>query len=221
MLHYLVYVASPHQIEHVKKSLDRLHVPKPGANDQVLRIVHSYLGDLELLVTLLSDISQVSQHLKHNPVDVLIYDERQGGLDAYIAIRKIDEDLAGLAQQWGPDFRFPKGRLIVLLEESDEVAAKSFKLGRLNVKDILVAPTNLAKTLRWIAHVLNTAQEQSEHKVGVACNGGGMEGFLFQAGCIYALSRVLKRRSMHDCQVFSGVSSGSIHATAPVYRSMK
>lgn len=214
MLHYLVYLASQRQIEQVKKSLSRLHIHKPGSSENVLRIVHPFLGDLELVLTLLSDISQLSQHLKHNPVDALVYDERQGGLDAYVAIQKLDEHLNILAQQWGHDFRLPKGRIIVLLEESEEVATKSFKLGRMNVKDILVAPPHFAKTLRWIARVLTTAREQNEHKVGMACNGGGMEGYLFQAGCIYALNKALKRKSLNQCQVYSGVSSGSIHATA-------
>jgi len=214
LLHYLVYLASPRQLEQVKKSLNRFHMSPEGSSENVFRIKHSYLGDLEIVLTLLSDISQVSLHLKHNPVDAFVYDERQGGLDAYVAIRKIEENLATLAQQWGPDFRLPKGRIIVLLEDSEEVAAKSFKLGRLNVKDILVAPPHFAKTLRWIARVLTSAREQNERKVGFACNGGGMEGYLFQAGCIYALSRAFKRKSIHDCQVFSGVSSGSMHATA-------
>lgn len=214
MLHYLVYLASPRQIEQVKKSLNRLHMHQAGSSENVLRVVHPFLGDLEIVLTLLTDISQVSVHLKHNPVDAFVYDERQGGIDAYNAIRKIEENLALLAQQWGPDFRLPKGRVIVLLEDSEEVAAKSFKLGRLNVKDILVAPPHFAKTLRWIARVLSAAREQNERKVGFACNGGGMEGYLYQAGCIYALSRAFKRKSVYDCQVFSGVSSGSMHATA-------
>lgn len=214
MLHYLVYVASPRQIELVKKNLNRLRAPNDtSTEDHSFKIVHPYLGDLQLIVNLFTDIGQVSSHLKKNPIDLLIYDDRQGGLDAYLAIHKLESDLAALSQQWGPDFRLPKGRIIVLLEDSDEVATKSFRLGRLNVKDILVAPTNIAKTLRWIARVLKHDEAQRERKIGVACNGGGMEGFLFQAGCLHALNKALKKRSLHDCQVFSGVSSGSIHAT--------
>jgi predicted acylesterase/phospholipase RssA len=198
----------------VKKSLNRLHIPQAVAHKDVLRIVHPFLGNLEIVLTLLSDIDALTQHLKHNPVDALVYDERQGGLDAYVAIQKIDEKLNIFAQQWGNDFRPPKGRVIVILDETEEVASKSFKLGRLSVRDIHVAPQHFAKTLRWIARVLTAAREQNELKSGVACNGGGMEGYLFQAGCIYALTKAFKRKSIQQCQVFSGVSSGSIHATA-------
>ncbi len=216
MLHYLVYLATSGQIHQVKNSLTRLQIPQAASpeNEDVMHIVHPFLGDLEIVLTFLSDINQVSTHIKHNPVDALIYDERQGGLDAFIAIQKIEDNIAFLAQQWGPDFRLPKGRIIVLLEDSEEVAEKSFKLGRMNVKDIHVAPPHFAKTLRWIARVLTAAREHTDGKVGMACNGGGMEGYLFQAGCLYALSKVFKKRSIEDFQVYSGVSSGSIHATA-------
>lgn len=216
MLHHLVYLATPRQIDLVKTSLRRLiNIPPVlSVETDILHIVHPFLGDLEINLTLLPSVEDLIQHLKHNPIDALIYDERQGGLDAYIAMQKIDEKLNLFAQQWGHDFRPPKGRVLILLEDSEEVASKSFKLGRLNVKDIHVAPPHFAKTLKWVARILLATRNETEKKVGIACNGGGMEGYLFQAGCIYALNNALKKKKLNDCQVFSGVSSGSIHASA-------
>lgn len=214
MLHYLVYLSTPRQIEQVKKSLNRVLVRQPPPKGNVLHIVHPFLGKLELILTLLSDIEQVSKHLKHNPMDALIYDERGGGLDACLAIQKIEDSIANLSQQWGPDYRLSKGRFIVLLEQSKDLAEKSFKLGRMNVRDILVAPRHFVKTLRWIARALSSERKHNEEKVGLACNGGGMEGHLYQAGCLHALSRAFKGRSLHECEAYAGVSSGSLHATA-------
>ncbi|MBI2601919.1 MAG: patatin-like phospholipase family protein [Deltaproteobacteria bacterium] len=214
MLHYLTYVGSSHQIELAKKSFEKFHAQPLSSDNERFKLSHSYLGDLELVVSLLSDIGKVGPHLKTNQIDLLIYDEREGGLDAYAAIHKIESDVASLAQQWGPDFVLPKGRIIVLLENAVGVAEKSFKLGRLNVKDVLVAPQSIAKTLRWIARVLLKDREKHAYKVGVACNGGAVEGHLYQAGCIHALNRALRHRTLYDCDIYSGVSSGSLHATA-------
>lgn len=213
MLHYLTYVASSHQIEIAKKSFEKFHAQPLSPDQERFRMSHPYLGDLELVVSLLSDISKVGPHLKTSQIDILIYDERDGALDAYAAIHKIESDVASLAQQWGPDFILPKGRIVVLLENAEGVAEKSFKLGRLNVKDVLVAPQSIAKTIRWIARVLLKDREKHAYKVGVACNGGAVEGHIFQTGCIHALNKALRHRSLYDCDIYSGVSSGSLHAT--------
>ncbi len=41
-------------------------------------------------------------------------------------------------------------------------------------------------------------------------SGGGLEGFLYQLGVLYALERSIHGRTIHDANVYSGVSSGSI-----------
>lgn len=213
MRRYLLYVGSLKQIDYSRNSLLRIDAELFNGDKDAFLIKHSSLGELELVVTLLSDIKMVTNHLRHWPVDLLIYDERLGAMDAIEAIAQMEEDIKNLAQLWGPDFHFPKGRMIVLLEPSQDISGKTFALGRSNVKDVIVAPPTLAKTLRWVARLIG-GEEKQHHKIGAAFSGGAVEGFLYQAGCTYALNRALKQGSLYDCQAYSGVSSGSVISAA-------
>lgn len=213
MRRFLLFVGSPKQIEYSRTSLERIEAKSFENLKDFYLIEHQFLGEIELVVTLLPDINAVTHHLRHWPVDLLIYDERQGALDAVAAIQRMEEDIKNLAQIWGPDFHLPKGRMIVLLEPTEAISSKMFALGRMNVKDVQVASTSLSKTLRWIAQLIVSDWKQHQFKIGAAFNGGATEGFLYQIGCMYALNRALKSGSLYDCHAFSGVSSGSIVAT--------
>ncbi|MBP6217676.1 MAG: patatin-like phospholipase family protein [Oligoflexales bacterium] len=212
MRRFLLYIGSPKQIEQSKQSLERIEAKPYEGHDGVYVVSHKFLADIELVVTLLPDINLVTQYLRYWPLDLLIYDERAGALDAITAIHRIDEYINSLAQQWGPDFHFPKSRMMTLLEASQDIAAKTFALGRINVKDILVAPPTLTKTLRWIARLIVSDWQQRPLKIGAAFSGGAIEGFMHQIGCAHALNRAFKKGSLYDCHAFSGVSSGSMIA---------
>lgn len=216
MRHYLLLVASAQQIARVKASLTRLDaIPlKSKLLGESFQITHKSLGGLELHLHFLSHLDAVTAHLRQQPVDLLIYDEREGGLDAVAAFSALREDVEELAKLWGPDFHFPLSRAIAILAGGHDAAHKTFLLGREQVRDVLVAPSSFGRVLLWISRLLHADLATNEYKVGLAMSGGGMEGFLYQVGCCYALERALSGRSLHDCDVFSGISSGSLATTA-------
>lgn len=215
MLQHLVYVSTPGQTEAVKGALARLNagpVEDRSALGPCYRLAHPLLGNLVMQIHLLSDINAITPHLRQNPVDLLIYDERgEGALDATTALARIRDDVAAFAEMWGPDFLFPMSRVVAILESAENMAHRAFELGRVNLRDVCVAPKNTAVVLRWLHGILSKSGGH-EQQVGLALSGGGIEGFLFQIGCMYALERSFAGRSLRDCQVFSGVSSGSIGA---------
>jgi predicted acylesterase/phospholipase RssA len=114
-----------------------------------------------------------------------------------------------LAQLWGPDFDFPNSRIVAILKQTPDVDHRVFILGRLNVRDLLVAPEKTAHVLRWLREILYAGIIR-ENKVGMALSGGAMEGLLYQAGTVLALKHAFDKRSIYTCDVISGISSGSI-----------
>jgi len=229
--YFLLYVGTAPQVEAVKKSLSRLdakQVESAFSRAPTWEIDHPMLQGRLLEVTLLTDLDGVTPHLRHFPVDLLIYDERPVGdepaIEARAAIGKIRDDVAMFAELWGPDFLFPMSRVVAILRSNNKSdVARSLELGRVQVRDVIIDPPATAQLLRWIFRVIESRRTDIQAKTklnekprtGIAFSGGGLEGFLFQIGCVYALERALdgkNGRELRDAGVYSGVSSGSIMA---------
>lgn len=219
MIKHAVYVTSPSQSDNVRRAISSL---KGEAIDDRTSIgpgwdiKHLLLKGMTLRLHLLTNINAVTPHLRQNPVDLLIYDERgEDAQTAEDALEQIRRDVASFAELWGPDFLFPMSRAVAILDEEKarrsrrSQTERAFQLGRSHVQDVLVAPKNTAAVLRWLHGLLSPA-ERHVTKVGVAMSGGGMEGFLYQLGVTYALERCITGRTIRDADVFSGVSSGSL-----------
>lgn len=215
MLHHLLYVASPEQIERSRTALLRLHaqrVEEVSSVAEAYRLENPLLDKLVLNIHMLSDLDAITPHLRQHPADLLIYDERCGGVEARAALAKIRDDVAQFAQHWGPDFIFPMSRVVTILEREENDAIRAFELGRVQVRDVCVAPKNTAVLLRFLKRVL-THGIIREERVGMALSGGGLEGFLYQIGVLHALHTALLGRPLSRFDCYSGISSGSICAT--------
>lgn len=214
MLHHLLFVASPAQIKSVKTALARLNAGathEASALAETYKLQHPLLGGLVLNISLISDLDAITPHVRRNPVDLLIYDERQGGVEAREALRRIKADTVAFAELWGPDFLFPMSRVVAILEEEHNEAQRAFELGRVQVRDVCVAPRNTAAVLRWLARILTRGIIRNA-RVGMALSGGGLEGFLYQVGVLHALDKGILGRPVRSIDCYSGISSGSICA---------
>lgn len=219
MIKYVAYVASASQSEAVRRSISRIKgVPleEKNAIGQGWDISHSLLHGTTLRIHLLTNLNAVTPHLRQNPVDILVYDERgEDALDAQEAVANIRRDVKSFADLWGPDFLFPSSRIVAILDAAKAKAShksqatRAFELGRFNVRDVCISPSHAVIVLKWL-HQLLTADYGKDQRVGVAMSGGGLEGFLYQLGVLYALERTIRGRTIHDANVYSGVSSGSI-----------
>jgi predicted acylesterase/phospholipase RssA len=232
-------------VEATKAALARLEakpVESAFVRAPTWEIDHPLLQGRLLEVTMLSDLDGITPHLRHFPVDLLIYDERPMGeekaVEARAAISKIRDDVAAFAELWGPDFLFPMSRVVAILrsdakdmQPGDRQAdvSRSLELGRVQVRDVIIDPPRTAQLLRWIFRVIESrhtdplkepaktsdSKDQGRPRAGIAFSGGGLEGFLFQTGCLHALEQALDTkngRDLRDSGVYSGVSSGSIMA---------
>ena len=213
MRQHLLYVMAPSRLHDISGALDRLHatrLPDEGPLTLNYELDHRLLKGVALRIYLLADLDGVSPVLRQHPIDLLVYDERGfDAIEALQAIQRIGRDVNLLSQLWGPDFQFPLSRIVAVLRQTPEVDHRIFALGRLNVRDVIVEPKKTALMLRWLREVLY-AGILRDNKVGLALSGGAMEGLLYQAGTVLALKHAFNGRSIYDCDVISGISSGSI-----------
>jgi predicted acylesterase/phospholipase RssA len=214
MLHHILFVASQAQIENTKRALARLEVTplEPQGEHEAYFLRHILLENLTLNIHLISDLDAITPHLRRHPVDLLIYDERERGIEAQAALRKIRADVAAFADLWGPDFVFPMSRVVAIIDDrGGEGASRAFELGRSQVRDVCVAPKSTSHVLRWLSRIL-TRGFVKEPRVGMGLSGGGLEGFLYQIGVLHALHKGIQGRSLRTIDTYSGISSGSICA---------
>ena len=212
MLQHLIYVASQKQIPNIRKALTKLDARKISEDNkrEVYHVKHILLSNMTLEITLLGDYSAISRHLKDNPVDLMVYDERNSfEFDAIEGIQKIKSDMKRLGQLWGPDFLFPASRIVAILDQCYKVEKKVFELARLNVRDVQIAPKNTEFVISWLKEILHHGIVRQD-TVGMALSGGAIEGFLYQLGVLYALERAFTGKKLNSIDVFSGISSGSI-----------
>lgn len=222
MIKHVAYVASPSQSEAVRRAISKLKgkpLEEKNSIGQGWDVEHQLLHGLKLRVHLLTNINAVTPHLRQNPVDLLVYDERgEDAVDTKTALQIIRKDVKSFADLWGPDFLFPSSRIVTILDNEKAKAAKqtqaarAFELGRHHVRDVCIEPERTIVVLKWL-HQLLTADYEKKLRVGVAMSGGGLEGFLYQLGVTFALERSIRGRTIRDADVFSGVSSGSIGTT--------
>ncbi len=214
MRQYLMYVVAPGEKEKTKAAMSRLdakEIPSSTPKTESFEVKHPLIGSMALVVTLLSDLEYISIHMRHNPVDLLIFDERgENWRDALEAMSHIKHDMRQLGDQWGPDFYFPMTRAVAILKGASHQSERTFSLGRLGVRDLLVEPRSTAQVLRWIKDVIERGIAR-ENRVGVALSGGGLEGFLWQLGTLHALERAMRGgRTLVDADIIAGVSSGAL-----------
>ena len=213
MLQHLLYVVAPSQVEATKRTLGRLDARQLESHSNLstkFEIRHKVLGPIVLNISLIDNIDGITPHMRQNPVDLLIYDERgTDAIDAVTALKAIRRDVSALASLWGPDFLFPMSRIVAIIEENRRHNHRLFDLGHLNIRDIIVAPRNAGMLMKWLKEVLSHGIVR-ENRVGMALSGGGMEGFLYQIGVVHALHAAVTNRSVADIDMISGISSGAI-----------
>lgn len=157
----------------------------------------------------ITDLGALPAYMKLVKADLILYDERGSKAPAAItAVKKIDDHINQLSKVWGPDFIFPMSRVFIVTKKGfgDRFV---FDLGRLHIGDVIDNPQREHEIYDKLLRYFNRRSQLSQD-FGIALSGGGIEGFLFQIGALYALEKALGKRKLHNAKVISGVSSGSI-----------
>ncbi len=114
--------------------------------------------------------------------------------------------------QFPRGFHFPMRRLMVIIEEGDETERRSFQLGAVGIRGVLVGPRSAVKIFAFASHELHKMWK-GPRATSVCISGGGVEGYVYAIGVARALEVALENRKMSDFDIYCGVSSGSILAS--------
>ena len=214
MKKYILYLACEEKLKEAKADLR----PYLSSQDQE---IPSYLieadngSKVEFCLYFVKKIENIDTYLRSYPLDLFIYDERSNKLEASEALTHIKSQITLLATTLGLDFHFSMKKIAAILGNNPNIKKQLFYLGRRNLKDVFVNPNHFFKEKKHLLSLLGYSadKKESEPKVGFACGGGGLDGYLYSLGCILAINHSLSKGSLEDCHAFSGISSGSIIAT--------
>jgi predicted acylesterase/phospholipase RssA len=139
---------------------------------------------------------------------LLVVDTRGGdGTVCAQAADLIDE----LQRDIPPERAFPRSRILVVLDECRELPRRTFELGRRQIRAVVTRPFEDGELREEIEALLS--RERKVGKVALCLSGGAVEGLLFELGVLRALNAYLENRSITECDIFCGISAGSILAS--------
>lgn len=209
MKKYILYLASEKRIQAAKKDLDCFLTSKKSKDHYSIKLETG--EKLDFSVYFVKKLEDISTYLRSYPLDILLYDERDRNLCAKEALKLIRSEITLLATTLGLDFHFSMQKVATIIGNHDKTEKILFYLGRRNLKEVFVNPKHFFRSEENIATLLQyKTNTQQGDKIGFACGGGGLDGYLYSLGCILAINHALSKGKLEDCDYFSGMSSGSI-----------
>ena len=215
MKKYILYLASEKRIKEARKDLEPFLYEESDERIPSYHINNEPSHKLDLSVYFVKRIEDITTYLRSYPLDILIYDERENTLEAKEALKIIKSEISLLAANLGLDFHFSMKKVTAIIKKGPDLEKKLFYLGRRNLKDVFVNPKHFFASEENLSSLVlyTTKKKQENPKIGFACGGGGLDGYLYSLGCVLAINRSLAKGHLEHCDYFSGISSGSIIST--------
>ncbi len=163
--------------------------------------------DQPVRLLLTSDIAGARKLAQSRYFNLLIMDTR-GWNDGVctMATELVAQLRAGVA----PERAFPLSRIVVVLDDCPQLPRRTFELGQLRIRTFVTKPFANGALRHEMNHIFSLRGRIG--KVALCLSGGGMEGLLFELGVLRALNAYLEHRSIIECDIFCGISAGSILA---------
>lgn len=164
-------------------------------------------GELSLRLRV-TGFTEAPEHVRNHYYNLLVIDTRGADVQlCSIAADLIEE----LQRDTGPERAFPANRIVAVIDDRPDLAQRTFELGRLRVRSFVTHPFEEGGLRGEIDRILIRGRKVG--KVALCLSGGGVEGLLFELGVIRALNAYLENRSITECDIFCGISAGSILAS--------
>jgi predicted acylesterase/phospholipase RssA len=206
---YILYIASENKIKEAKEDLERFVSSKKTKDHYTITLTTK--ENLDFSVYFVKKLEDVSTYLRSYPLDIILYDERDRNTSAKEALKIIRSEITLLSSTLGLDFHFSMQKVATIIGHHDETEKILFYLGRRNLKEVFVNPKKFFSSEENISTLLQYKKNSIKgDKIGFACGGGGLDGYLYSLGCILAINHALEKGKLEDCHYFSGISSGSI-----------
>ncbi len=186
-------------------------VHDPGA-PQKLRRVDREGRDLRYRVTVAHSVEEARQHLRRHYFNALVVDEGWRNPDGVDLPRPARSVTAGLLADLVPthvaDTLWRADRTLVLLEGGESLSDQVFAAGRLQVGGYAVWPLTEDSFFDAVDEICN--RRAVVGKTALCLAGGGIEGLIYEVGCLRALDELLVNRGVNDFDIYCGISAGAI-----------
>ncbi len=186
-------------------------VHDPGA-PRKLRRVDSEGRDLRYRIRLVHTAEEARQALRRHYYNVLVVDEgwrMPAGVDLPRPSQPLTgQILADLVPGHVADTIWRADRTLVLIEGSEGLTDRVFDAGRLQVGGYAVWPLTEEAFFEEVDAICNRRAEVG--KTALCLAGGGIEGLIYEVGCLRALDELLVNRGVNDFDIYCGISAGAI-----------
>lgn len=164
-------------------------------------------GDQPVRLLLSSDLARAQVLAQSRYFNLLILDTR--GWDDGVCTMS-NELITRLRTSVAPERAFPLSRIVVILDDCPQLPRRTFELGQSRVRTFVTDPFINGALRREMNSIFSLRGRVG--KVALCLSGGGVEGLLFELGVLRALNAYLEHRSIIECDIFCGISAGSILA---------
>ncbi len=167
----------------------------------------------EFQIRLVSTEKEAHEQLSHHYFRLVIIDHRSGAGDSitHFTGSVADQFLKNLHYQPDPELMYPLSRIIVLLDDDDQLAENTFCLGRYQIGGYITHPYKDNRLLKKARRIIGLASGV-EGKRAICIGGGGVEGLLFEVGVLRALDAHMENFSVNEFDVYCGISAGAVVA---------
>ncbi|MBW2732029.1 MAG: patatin-like phospholipase family protein [Deltaproteobacteria bacterium] len=201
----ILYLYSTERLQELSKELASVQAQDTrGPKGDSCKVVQA--GNTTLRFLLIDDIDRALEFLSDHYFNFVVVDARlcahcERGPDCTPLSMQFMERIHYSAD---PDKRYPLSRIIAVLPDDDALAQHSFDLGKLRIGGFVVNPFS-----GKLFELMDQLYDPEPGKTAICLSGGGLEGFLFEAGVMLALNAHLQARSVTDFDIFCGISAGS------------
>jgi len=160
-----------------------------------------------------TDAYELAQDLPKYDADLIFLDECQAPKDDLQRTVSF-ENLKFALEKFSPNqFHYTMGRVIVVLPEEQQKTQRAFELGLANVRAVVTPFPNSGNLISSAVDQLRNFH-QNHNKISLCFSGGGIEGYIYSLGVSRALDSCFANSACQNFDIFSGVSSGAILASA-------
>jgi len=183
----------------------------PGAASK-LRRVDAKGRDLRYRITLVHTLEQARQVLRREYFNALVVDEGWRMPDGDDLPRPGRSVAAELLKDLRPshvaDSLWRADRTLVLLEGGAGIGDRVFEAGRLQVGGYATWPLTEGAFFDAVDAICDRRAEVG--KTALCLAGGGIEGLIYEVGCLRALDELLVNKGVNDFDMYCGISAGAI-----------
>jgi len=171
---------------------------------------HGERGTKEYLVYFSKSLSETVLKLRKQYFNIVVIDEQKGKEVHDFQSDQgflLDQFLSMMEQEPNIDKHYPHSRIMVVLDEDENLNQRIFELGKLHIGSFVTRPFQQGRLFQKIEQIARRKRKTGKKALCLA--GGGLEGLLYELGVLRALNSLFSNCQVTDFDIYCGISAGS------------